>query len=560
MGRWRWLWIMVVGLLVGCGGDAEVTPAGGEEAVEVTAEVTAEVVATATAEMATFEPKVGEHYWWNDRVFYEIFVRSFYDSDGDGVGDLVGLIEKLDYLNDGDPTTDDDLGVTGIWLMPIMESPSYHGYDVVDYYRIDEEYGTQADFLRFMEEARARDIKVVVDLVINHTGSGHPWFQQAQDEASPYRDYYVWAEEPIEGQEAYWHQRGGGDYYYAYFWGEMPDLNYRNEAVTEGMYEVTRYWLEEMGVDGFRMDAIKHLIEVGRSIENTDETHEWLEAYHQFYKGINPEALTVGEVWSTTDDVAPYVEDEMDIAFDFELAEGMLESSFSRRAVHIERAQAKVQAAYPLNQFATFLANHDQERTRSRLFNDEQAKLAAALQMTFGGVPFIYYGEEIGMQGKKPDENLRRPMQWSPEAGVGFTTGTPWREPFEDYDERHVAGQTADSESLLSYYRGLIRLRGEHEALRRGDWVPVMSDNRGVYAFLRYTSSERLLIVVNFNKEAVETYQLEMALGPLTAVEGASLVWGEGEAVAPIVTETGGFVGYRPLALPAETAVVINLE
>ncbi|MBE9472169.1 MAG: alpha-amylase, partial [Chloroflexi bacterium] len=219
---------------------------------------TATPTATVTAPPPTSPPEsAASSFWWNDAIFYEIFVRSFYDSDGDGVGDLNGLIEKLDYLNDGDPATTDDLGVTGLWLMPISQSPSYHGYDVADYLTVDDEYGTNEDFRRLMEEAHKRDIRVIVDLVLNHTSSQHPWFQSARDDVdSPYRDFYVWSEEnpgyksPWGGQV--WHRTSSG-YYYGIFWEGMPDLNYDNPAVTTEMEEVIRFWLEDMGADGFRL-------------------------------------------------------------------------------------------------------------------------------------------------------------------------------------------------------------------------------------------------------------------------------------------------------------------
>ena len=416
--------------------------------------------------------------WWNDTTFYEIFVRSFADSDGDGVGDLSGLIGKLDYLNDGDPAITSapstsseqalslskghDLGVTGVWLMPIMASPSYHGYDVTDYYQVNPEYGTNEDFKRLVEEAHQRGIRVIIDLVLNHTSSEHPWFIESQDPDSPKRDWYVWSDVEPEGKG--WHPGVNGGYYYGYFGEHMPDLNYKNPAVTEEMHRVVRFWLQEMGADGFRLDAVKYLYEDGKRIEHTPATHEWLKDFNKFYKGIDPQAFTVGEVWNDSGTSATYVGDELDATFDFGLAEGMIQSAVSGKRVNAERAAQTTIDAYPPGQFATFLANHDQNRTRSRVLDEGQAKTAATLQLAFGGVPFIYYGEEIGMQGTKPDENIRRPMQWTAEGG--FTTGTPWNGYYEDYRERNVAGQDADPNSLLNHYRDLIRLRSEHAALR----------------------------------------------------------------------------------------------
>jgi len=500
-------------------------------------------------------PPVAEYGWWNDAVFYEVFVRSFYDSDGDGVGDLNGLIEKLDYLNDGDPSTDDDLGVTGLWLMPIAQSPSYHGYDVVDYYQVDDEYGDNEDFVRLVEQAHARGIHVIVDLVLNHTSSQHPWFQEALDPASERRDWYVWADGQPEGDG--WRASDSG-YYYGYFWEGMPDLNYENPAVTEAMQDVIRFWLEDMGVDGFRLDAVKYLLEDGPVIENAPATHAWLQEFYPFYKGVNPDAVTVGEVWSTTDIVAAYVGGEVDIAFEFDLANAILESAVGGRKAGVERRQQSAVDAYPPGQFATFLANHDQNRARSRLSNDEQARLAATLQLTFPGVPFIYYGEEIGMQGAKPDENIRRPMQWGPDGD--FTTGEPWHAYYEDYTQRHVAGQSDDPDSLLSHYRALIHLRNAHEALRTGAWLPVETDQQSVYACLRFSAAETIVVLVNLGRRPVDGYTLTLPTGPLDGALRPALLMGEGEPTAPSVNEAGGFDDYRPIdVLPPYSSFVIQL-
>ena len=219
--------------------------------------------------------------WWRNAVFYEIFVRSFYDSNNDGVGDFNGMAQKLDYIQ--------SLGVNAIWLMPIHPSPSYHGYDVLNYYAVNSQYGTMDDFKNLLAEAHKRDIRIIIDLVLNHTSSQHPFFADAnRDVNSAYRDWYVWSNEP----GANFHQ-GNGGYYYGNFWGGMPDLNYRNPDVTEQMYEVSRYWLEDIGVDGFRIDAAKHIIEEGNKLENTDSTHEWFKEYYAFYKSIDPAIIEI---------------------------------------------------------------------------------------------------------------------------------------------------------------------------------------------------------------------------------------------------------------------------
>ena len=522
------------------------------------------LVVSPTGQDGVLVSGTGGQPWWNDSTFYEIFVRSFSDSDGDGVGDLDGLIRKLDYLNDGDPaiTSDPstssghDLGVTGIWLMPIMASPSYHGYDVTDYYQVNPAYGSNEDFKRLIEEAHRRGIRVIIDLVLNHTSSEHPWFIESQDPDSPKRDWYIWADEEPQGKG--WHPGKDGGYYYGYFWKGMPDLNYRNPEVTEEMHKVVRFWLEEMGADGFRLDAVKYLYEDGKRIEHTPATHEWLKDFNKFYKGIDPQAFTVGEVWDDAGTAAKYVGDELDATFDFGLAEATIQSAVGSNRDNAALAGQTTVDAYPPGQFATFLANHDQNRTRSRLLYEEQAKTAATLQLAFGGVPFIYYGEEIGMQGTKPDENIRRPMQWTAEGG--FTAGTPWNDYYEDYAERNVASQDADPISLLNHYRSLIRLRSEHEALRVGDWQPVASEDDAVYAALRSTAGEQILVLVNLGSKPVSEYQLSLESGLLKPGVRPALLLGQADLSAgPVVNAAGGFASYQPIAeLPPQSSYVIQ--
>lgn len=504
--------------------------------------------------------------WWNDTAFYEIFVRSFNDSDGDGIGDINGLIEKLDYLNDGDPSTNEDLGVTGIWLMPIMESPSYHGYDVTDYYQVNPEYGTNEDFKRLVDEAHQRGIRVIVDLVLNHSSREHPWFEEAQAADSDLHDWYIWSEDDPGyrgpwGQDV-WHRTPAG-YYYGVFWEGMPDLNLENTAVTEEMLAIADFWLEEMGADGFRLDAIKHLVEDGRIQENSTASHEWLNAFHDFYKEVNPDALTVGEAWTSTAQVLEYTGDEVDIAFQFDLAQDIINASRMGRGSVAAQTQNEIVASFPPNQYATFITNHDQNRVMSQLNGDEgKAKTAASILLLGPGVPFIYYGEEIGMMGSKPDEDIRLPMQWSGDSfRAGFTSGTPWRTPFSDFEERNVALQTDDPDSLLSHYRDLIHLRHNHEALRVGDWVLVEANPNSLYAAVRYTDQEIVLVLINSSATEITDYELNLQMGPLAGEAAATLLFGEGSVTAPTVTESGGFETYTPLeTLPPQSAFVILLS
>lgn len=507
--------------------------------------------------------------WWNDTVFYEVFVRSFRDSDGNGVGDLQGLIDKLDYLNDGNPETRTDLGITGIWLMPVTESSSYHGYDVVDYYAVETDYGSQEDFKRLVAEAHRRGIKVIIDLVINHTGIQHPWFQASQNNDPEFRDWYLWeATRPTilgpSGQNV-WHFSNGA-YYYALFWSGMPDLNLQNPVVTEEIFKITRFWLEEMGVDGFRMDAIRHLVERGAAQENTTETHAWLQGFHQYYKSVDPQAFTVGEAWTTTNQVLDYIGDEMDIAFEFDLALSFVNAASGPIVAGLNQQAQKVLDSYPPGQYATFLTNHDQNRVRSVLSSDAKARLAATLYLTFPGVPFIYYGEEIGMLGSKPDEDIRLPMQWTGDSpGAGFTSSTPWRPPYPDYATRNVAAAMADPASLWSHYRDLIALRNQYPALRTGEAALVDAGTARLYAMLRYSGEEAFLALVNPHPNDLNTelYALSLPEGPFDGQLKAEVVLGGpgfANPTAPLINARGGFEDYHPFAtIPAESSVIIKL-
>jgi glycosidase len=499
--------------------------------------------------------------WWNDTVFYEIFVRSFYDSDGDGIGDLNGLIEKLDYLNDGDPDSGADLGVTGIWLMPIHPAASYHGYDVTDFYAVNPEYGSLDDFRRLVSEAHRRGIRIIIDLVLNHTSDQHPWFQKALAADPDYREWYVWSE--AEKRETGWHAAAGGDYYFGLFWEGMPDLNYTNPRVTAEMENVTRFWLEAMGADGFRVDAARHLIEFGAAIENTQETHDWYKGFRTFYKGVDAQAMTVGEIWSSTPAVARYLQgDEFDLAFDFDLARAMTLGAGVGNATQIRQTLTSDLKQFAPNQFAVFLTNHDQDRAMSTVGDrPAHARAAASLLLTAPGVPFLYYGEEIGMLGKKPDEDIRLPMQWSAGVGGGFTTGQPWRAPSGDWQTKNVAAQTGQAESLLSWYRTLIRIRRDHAALRVGETYVLESGQASVYAILRVSAAETVLVVVNLGREAVSDYALGLAEGPLSGDYTPASIWGEGRLESLVVNAQGGFEGYRPLsALPAHSTFIVQLQ
>jgi len=490
-------------------------------------------------------------------------VRSFYDSDGDGIGDLPGVIQNLDYLNDGDPDGGQDLGVTGLWLMPIFASPSYHGYDTTDYYTVNPEYGTNDDFRRLVDEAHRRGMRIIIDLMLNHTSNQHPWFvDSASGPESEHRDWYIWRAEnpgyPGPWNQPVWHYANGA-YYYGVFWSGMPDLNLANPEVTAELYRVARFWLEEMRADGFRLDAAHHYIEDGWKQKHTPASHEWLRAFYTYSKEVAPEMMAVAEVWDESDVVSTYTTEDVDLAFEFSLAESLLRAVDMGWAVPLASTMEEVQGLYPDGGYATFLTNHDQNRVMNVLGHDEEkAKMAATLLLTLPGVPFVYYGEEIGMSGAKPDELIRTPMQWTSDAQAGFTTGTPWAPLNEGHEGRNVALQLADADSLLNHYRALVALRLAQPALRGFDYAPVDSADQLVYAYLR---GGRILVVANLAGKATADYALSWLdeMLPPGQYQATDLLTGRQAAILNV--DVGGQVeGYLPLPeLPARSALLLEL-
>jgi alpha-amylase len=468
--------------------------------------------------------------WWHDAVFYEVFVRSFADSSAgpladDGVGDLAGLIERLDVLNDGKPGGE-DLGVNALWLMPIAQSPSYHGYDVVDYYTVDDEYGTNDDFVRLIDECEKRGIRVIVDLVLNHCSSENPWFERAASSRdNPYHDWFVWRDTKPDWERNLhmWHneaQEATGQFYYGFFWHGMPDLNYDNPFVSATALDISRHWLEDLGAHGFRLDAIKYLHERGETIENTPETIAWLENWHRYIRSVDPDCWSVGEVWGPTEEVRQYVPGGMDSAFEFQLAETIVGSVNSGDPAPIAAHLAHLNESYPSGEagapYSTFLTNHDQERLMSQLGGpSEEAfaknRLAASILLTLPGTPFLYYGEEIGMTGTKPDPQIRTPMQWTddPER-TGFTRGEPWAPVNGNTDVINLADQRADPASLWSHYRDMIALRNEHPALRRGTVEPVETTGGPLLAYTRTLGDTRLLVLANMGDTTVRDFAVTL--------------------------------------------------
>lgn len=470
--------------------------------------------------------------WWKDVVFYEIFVRSFKDSNGDGIGDFNGIIEMLDYLNDGDPNTTHDLGIGGIWLMPINPSPSYHGYDVSDYKAVNPDYGTLEDFKNLIKECHKRGIRVVMDFVINHTASDHPWFEGSIDPESEYRDWYVWTDKRPDntsgpwGSNA-WYQKGG-TWYYAPFWSEMPDLNYHTPEVTEAIYDATKFWLD-LGVDGFRVDAARYLYEEGYILQDSPKTIKWFQDWYRYYLKLNDRAYTVGEVWTDTSMIKRYNQPTkgMEQYFMFDLAKDLVGSVYSPSAWRASGAFTKALDAFPGGDFASFLTNHDQNRLASVLDEDlTKQKLAAFLLLTGPGTPYLYYGEEIGMTGEKPDEDIRKPMQWSDKNYGGFSRTIPWRRLNDGWTVNNVEAQNADPDSLLNWYRQLINLRNSQALLRTGNYLPIQSNCRSLYVVLREDNGKQMLVIANLKDDTVENCSLTIKESTLQGEYTAEMLMG----------------------------------
>ena len=449
-------------------------------------------------------------------VWYEIFVRSWYDTNGDGIGDLNGVTAKLDYLQ--------KLGVSGIWLMPISPSPTYHGYDVTDYEGINPQYGSMADFERLLTQAHKRGIKVIIDLVANHSSSQHPWFIASQNANDPKHDWYQWAT-PKTNLKAIsatggpaWHQAPNGQRYLGIFTAEMPDLNYDNPKVRQAMIAIGQFWLKK-GVDGFRLDAAQHIYfdyqSQGGIAAVLEKNLTWWRQFRRGMDRIDPDAYIIGEVTQQTPKaLAPWF-GPLSAVFDFPLAEQLIASASSERDNGLRALLDRTTAAYhqasgkPAMD-APFLSNHDQPRVMSQLGdNSAHMRVAAALLLTLPGNPFIYYGEELGMRGHKPDPDLREPMRWYRN---GETAGQAHWKTFTAGDGTAVSVQAEqdDSHSLLARYRSLIGWRQRIGALRDGTLTVQATQQPQLVTWQLADAQTRVLVVHNLSGQA-RTLKLDHA-------------------------------------------------
>ena len=426
-------------------------------------------------------------------AWYEIFVRSFCDSDEDGLGDLNGVRQKLDYVA--------SLGCGGIWLMPIMPSPSYHKYDVTDYYAVDPEYGTLEDLRALLEEAHARGLRVILDLPLNHCSDRHPWFLSAADGPdAPYRGWFNWSDGPQNG-----YSERNGAWYESRFVADMPDLNLDEPAVREEFASILRFWLEEIGADGFRLDAVTSYYT--GDAERCIAFLNWLaDTAH----AIRPDCFLVAEAWADLDTIARYSASRVDSFFCFPVsqAEGYIAKVLARANRHPGRSYgeytALLEETLPAGTIpAPFTENHDTGRTVGFTGRSapDKTKMAGGLLCLMRGAVFLYYGQEIGMVGSGPDPNKRIGMLWTDEASV---TLPPPGVTSVEYAFPSVAEQEADPASPLSYYRQALALRARFPAIARGTSAVLPCGDEKLCLIRRDYEGETLLLAVNPSASPVQ--------------------------------------------------------
>jgi alpha-glucosidase len=504
--------------------------------------------------------------WWRTGVVYQVYPRSFQDTDGDGVGDLEGVRRRLDYLV--------DLGVDALWISPFYPSPQADfGYDVSDYCGVDPQFGTLEDFDRLVADAHARGLKVIVDFVPNHTSDRHPWFEESRSSReSPRRDWYVWRDpkpgrEPptnwlsVFGGPAWSFDESTGQFYLHSFLAEQPDLNWRNPEVEAAMFDVLRFWLDR-GVDGFRMDVLWYLVKDDRFRDNPPNP--------DYRPGENPPHMTLHPVWNSdrpeTLEIArrmralldSYPGDRVLIAETY-LPVARLAAWYGERldaahmpfnfkliqtpwnAAEVDAIVRRYEGALPDGaQRNWVLGNHDNPRLASR-FGAEAARAAAVLLLTLRGTPTLYYGDELGLedadipphQVRDPREKTqpghgrdpeRTPMPWTAEAGAGFTTGEPWLPIPEAHRRACVEAQAADPDSVLNLYRRLLALRRAEPALHQGGFEPLGVEGE-VLAYARTYGGRRFVVAINFGRgpRGLETGEGRIVLGTSRAREGEAV-------------------------------------
>ncbi|PWJ50482.1 alpha,alpha-phosphotrehalase [Faecalicatena contorta] len=491
--------------------------------------------------------------WWKKAVVYQVYPMSFKDSNGDGIGDIGGVIEKVDYLN--------QLGVDVIWLTPVYESPmDDNGYDISNYYKINPLFGTMEQLEELLGMLHDRGMKLIMDLVVNHTSDEHEWFRAAKaDKKSKYHDYYIWEEKPITGQQSFfsgsvWEYNAETDeYYYHLFSKRQPDLNWKNPNVRKEVYQLINWWLDK-GINGFRMDVIDLIGKVpGKELMISPQTHEYLQEMHQnCFAGR--EVFTVGETSFATPITAPMYSKperkELTMVFGFEhlgLEEVKGNGKWDLKKLDVNELKQVFKiwqhALYKNGWNSLFWSNHDQPRIVSRMGDDgryrrESAKMLAMVLHGMQGTPYIYQGEEIGMTNvefpledykdvetinmvqeklaagwsmekimkgiyAKGRDNARTPMQWSAKEYAGFTNGTPWIKVNPNYSEINVEKELSIEESIFSFYQSLIQIRKTYDIISEGDFKLLAEEDARIFSYVRTWNGQELYVVGNFTGEEV---------------------------------------------------------
>jgi len=456
----------------------------------------------------------------NYRTFYQIFVGSFSDSNNDGIGDLRGIINRFDYLNDGDINSGKSLGVQGIWLSPIFSSPSYHKYDTTDYYEVDWRFGLESDLKELIDLCEERNVKLILDLVVNHTSNQHPWFQAFKearingDTENTYYDYYSCAatEERLNGV-TYQKIAGVDCWYECNFDGGMPELNFNNPEVRQAVLDVAKYYLD-LGVDGFRFDAVKYIY-----FGDTARCVEFWQWYMDELRKLKPDIYCVGECWSGENEILEYYGAMNCFNFAMAQAEGVAASaakgqSISKYTNYIESFQSKVLAKNPEGMAMPFLSNHDMDRIGGAFILEGNMRMAANLYLLCSGSPVIYYGEEIGMRGSRggeaTDANRRLAMLWGDDDLIRDPIGSTY--PEKNQIQTTVAEQTVDETSLYSYYCKLISVRHKHPAIARGIYSSLKIGEKNFGGFAIEYEGEVLGLFHNTSAEAI-SYDLSKLEG-----------------------------------------------
>lgn len=472
------------------------------------------------------------------QVVYQIFTRSFADGNGDGIGDLNGVRNKLPYLK--------DLGIGAIWLTPIFESPTYHKYDVINYYAIDPECGSLSDLKHLVEDAHKLNIKIILDFVANHTSTEHEWFKESVKGNADYKSYYYWSRDSAvwNKEPEHWHwlddKNKGSEKYYGYFWRGMPDLNYDNDKVRSKIIASAQYWIQECNIDGYRLDAASHIYPYAERIK----TYEWWKQFSIALRNVKPDFYIVGEMWGGDTLIAPYLKAGLDAGFNFDgwfNIKATLKEEMDLMTTRLLETYKNYTQQNPMFSDATILSNHDNPRIMDEVNgNANKAKQAAAILFTLPYTPYVYYGDELGMFGPKPDEHIREPFLWQTNDPANCT----WEPNYHNKTTARLSEQSADTNAIYEVYKSLIHLRNGNEVLANGTLTvsPIKMD--GVLMYGRALGLKKYLIIHN-----LKNHESEIDLSTLGAKSGI-------EKLIPLITISR--LQAQKLFIPAYGSVIVS--